>query len=385
MTKVRLGIIGLGNMGCSHARSFVSGKIPRGELVAVCDPTPAHFAEFSEARPFSDVHGLITSGVVDAVIIATPHYSHTTVGMEALQAGLHVLVEKPISAHKSDAERLIAAHTDPDTVFAAMFNQRTNPLFLKLRNLLQNGELGEIRRIHWTTTNWFRTQAYYDSGGWRATWGGEGGGVLLNQCPHQLDLWQWLFGMPARVRAFCHIGRYHNIEVEDDVTAYMEYANGATGTFIASTGEAPGTNRLEVVGDLGKIVVENDNLHFTRNEVSMRDFCQTNPGRFSKPTVWNIHIPVSGGAGPQHVGIINNFTTAILDGEPLVAPAAEGLKSVELANAMLLSSFEDRTVDLPLDGLHYETVLQDWIASSRIVKTVRQSDVSDDFANSFSS
>lgn len=385
MNHIRLGIIGLGSMGAVHARSIMDGLIPRATLTAAADPNEAAFRNFSEIGCFADSSELIHSGEVDAVLVATPHYAHTTVGIEALEAGLHVLVEKPISVHKSDCERLIAAHTNPSQVFAAMFNQRTDPRYIKLRQLIQTKQIGEIRRISWIITDWFRTQTYYSSGGWRATWAGEGGGVLLNQCPHQLDLWQWLFGMPKKVRAFGQIGRYHDIEVEDDVTAYFEYENGATGTFITSTGEAPGTNRLEVVGDLGRVIVENGNIEFTRNELSMREFCETSAERFSKPPVWNIQIPVTGGTGPQHVGILQNFVSAILNDHPLIAPASEGIHSVELANSMLLSIFEDRTIELPLDGREYEIFLKKKIASSCFIKKEPVSfALDDDFTKSFS-
>src|SRR5450432_2525881 len=222
MTSVRIGIIGLGNMGSSHAASIQAGKVPRLELTAVAEVEVARAARYSGVKVFSSADELIASGIVDAVLIATPHYSHTTLGISALKAGLHVMVEKPVSVHKADAERLIAAHTNPRQVFAAMFNQRTDHYYLKLRRLIQSGELGQLRRVNWIITNWFRTQKYYASGGWRATWAGEGGGVLLNQCPHNLDLFQWMFGMPVRVRGFCGTGRYHDIEVEDDVTAYFD-------------------------------------------------------------------------------------------------------------------------------------------------------------------
>ncbi|MDD5351134.1 MAG: Gfo/Idh/MocA family oxidoreductase, partial [Chthoniobacteraceae bacterium] len=245
MNPIRFGIAGLGNMGGIHARSLLEGQIPRAVLAAVADPV-ADLTPFAGAKPFRSTEEMIASGEIDAILIATPHFAHVPLGIAALERGLHVLVEKPISVDKAAAQSLLAAHTNPAQVFGAMFNQRTDPHFRKIRELIRNGELGAIRRVNWTITNWFRTDAYYNSGGWRATWSGEGGGVLLNQCPHNLDLFQWLFGMPAKVRAHCHFGRYHDIEVEDDVTAYLEYANGATASFITSTGEYPGTNRLEI-------------------------------------------------------------------------------------------------------------------------------------------
>jgi len=299
-----------------------------------------------------------------------------------LQAGRHVLVEKPIAVHKADAERFLAAYTNEKLVFAAMFNQRTDPFYLKIRELVRNGELGEVRRVNWTITNWFRTEAYYASSEWRATWAGEGGGVLLNQSPHNIDLLQWIFGMPARVRAFCGLGRYHNIEVEDDVTAYFEYPNGATAVFITSTGEAPGTNRLEIAAERGRLVYENDALTFLRNEVPTTEFSRTSAKPFDAPACTEIKFPLQGHGG-QHVAVLQNFVDAILDGTPLIAPAPEGLHSVELANAMLYSSLTKQTVELPLDAAAYEQTLKGLIANSRVIqKEVRHPSVVD-FGKSF--
>jgi predicted dehydrogenase len=363
MQTVKLGVIGIGTMGAIHAQSVLEGRIPQCELAAVCDPKAECLRQFPSVESYVSVGDFLRSSEMDAVLITTPHYSHTAIGIKALEAGRHVLVEKPISVHKLDAERLLAAHRSSSQVFAAMFNQRTDPFFLKLRQLVQSGELGAIRRVSWTITNWFRTEAYYRSSEWRATWAGEGGGVLLNQCPHNLDLLQWIFGMPAQVRAFCQFGRYHDIEVEDDVTAYLEYSDGMTAVFNASTGEAPGTNRLEVAAERGKVVIENDLFLFTRNEVPMSEFSQTDPGRFSAPQTWDIQIPIKG-HGSQHNGVLANFVSAILDGTPLIAPARDGLNSLELANAFLLSTLENRTVQLPIDGALFSEHLQKLIAES---------------------
>ena len=382
METVRLGIIGIGSMGSVHAQNIAEGKVPRCELTAVCDPKADRMQRFSSAEAFDSVDEFLRRSKTDAVLIATPHYAHTTIGIQALESGRHVLIEKPISVHKADAERLIAAHGRKEQVFAAMFNQRTDPFFLKLRRLVKSGELGAIRRVSWTITNWFRTEAYYESSDWRATWSGEGGGVLLNQCPHNLDLYQWIFGMPAMVRAFCHFGRYHNIEVEDDVTAYLEYPDGMTAVFTASTGEAPGTNRLEVAAENGKVVIENDQFLFYRNEVPMSDFSRTDPGRFSVPPIWEVEIPIDG-HGPQHNGILANFVSAILDGTPLIAPAPEGIHALELANAFLLSTLEDRTISLPIDPVLFEKHLHRLIDSSTLKKPKVVKEVSDDMSKSF--
>jgi predicted dehydrogenase len=370
MDKVRMGIIGVGNMGAQHARWITEGKVPRLELAALCDLDPGKLTPFPKVKHFRQSAEMIRSGLVDAVLIATPHYDHTTIGIDALQQGLHVLTEKPLAVHKADAERMIAAYQKrpkKSQVFGAMFNQRTDPHYRRTRDLIQRGELGEIRRVVWIITNWFRSEAYYASGDWRATWRGEGGGVLLNQCPHNLDLLQWLCGMPKRIQAFCHLGKYHDIEVEDDVTAYLEYPNGATGVFITTTGEAPGTNRLEITGDRGKMVIEGGKVSWTRTEQPVAEFCRTTTGSFATPDTWNVDIPVAGNGG-QHQEITQNFVDAILTGRPLLAPAVEGIHSVELANAMLYSSFTGQTVKLPLAAAAYERHLMKLVAKSRYKK-----------------
>ena len=364
MNTLRFGIAGLGNMGSIHARAICGGKIPRARLAAVSDPAADLSGYAPEAKIFPSTEEMIRSGEIDAILIATPHFSHTTIGIDALEKGLHVLVEKPISVHKADAERLIAAHTNPRQIFGALFNQRTDPHYTKIRDLIQTGELGEIRRVTWLITNWFRSQAYYNSSGWRATWSGEGGGVLLNQCPHHLDLFQWLFGMPSKVRAHCQFARFHDIEVEDDVTAFCEYPNGMTGTIITSTGEAPGTNRLEIAAERGRLVLEDEKISWKRNDIPTSEFCRTSSSGYATPPTCNIEIPIQG-SGEQHNGILNNFVSAVLDGTPLIAPAEEGRHSVELANAMLMSTFLEKRIELPLDGAAYEALLQKKIATSK--------------------
>jgi len=381
MNPVRLGIAGLGGMGTAHARSVLEGAIKNTTLTAVSDAQAARLEPFPDAQKFTDAQAMFESGAIDAVLIATPHYSHTSLGIAALKAGLHVLVEKPISVHKADAERLIAAHTDSRKVFAAMFNQRTDPFYQKIRDLVRSGELGKIQRINWIITNWFRPEAYYASGGWRATWAGEGGGVLLNQCPHNIDLFQWMFGMPQSVRAFCGFGRYHDIEVEDEVTAYMEYASGTNAVFITSTGEAPGTNRLEITADRGRVVFEDDKISYTRNVIPTAEYSRTTREMFGRPDTWEVSIPAKGHGG-QHREILNNFVAAILEGAELIAPASEGIHSVELANAMIYSALEDVRVDLPLDSAVYAARLKALIAGSKFVKKTAEP-VTADLSKSF--
>ena len=384
MDKVRIGIIGMGNMGRFHANDLLDGKVPRGELTAVGSTSPHKLEEYKEkgVQIFGSGEEMIASGAIDALLIATPHYQHTSLGVAALEAGLHIMVEKPISAHKADAERLIAAAAArPDQVFGAMFQLRVEPRYQKIRELVQGGELGDLVRVLWIMTDWFRSEAYFQSGGWRATWKGEGGGVLLNQCLHQLDAMQWITGMPSKVRSHVGIGRWHDIEVEDDVTCYMEFANGASGAFITSSGETPGSNRFEIAGTKGRLILENDTLTLTRNEVPSDEWCKTSKIGFQKPETTVEEIPIPG-ADAAHATLMTNFVNAILDGEALIAPGVEGLGSVELANVMVYSGLLNESVDLPMDGAAWEAKLNELIANSTHEKKVVEVS-SEDFAASF--
>jgi predicted dehydrogenase len=372
MPPLRLGIAGAGNMGATHARTIQSGRIPGVELAALADRNADRLAPFSGARHFADPETMLRSGTIDAALIVTPHFSHVPLGILALEAGLHVMVEKPIAAHKADAERLIAAAAArPRQVCAAMFNQRTDDFYRKIRELIRSGGLGEIRRMNWTITNWFRPEIYYASSAWRATWAGEGGGVLINQSVHNLDMILWLFGPVTRVRAHAGFGRFHDIEVEDDVTAYLEFANGATGVFVTSTGESPGTNRLEIVGELGRLVLENDVIKLTRNAQATSEFSRTSSEPFGRPETREETLTAAGHGG-QHEELLRNFVAAIREGTPLIAPVGEGIHSIELVNALLLSAWTDQTVTLPLDSAVYARALDEKVRASRPKKKVQR-------------
>jgi predicted dehydrogenase len=366
---VRIGIIGYGGMGSSHAGYLSAGEVPGATLAAVCDTSPearerAAKRHGDTVKLFETPEALFDSGAIDAVMIATPHYYHPPLAIAALGKGIHALVEKPAGVYTKQVREMNAVADKAGRVFGIMFNQRTRPLHQKMREIVASGELGELRRTQYVITNWFRTQAYYDSGGWRATWAGEGGGVLVNQCPHNLDLWQWICGMPKRVRAFCGFGKRHDIEVEDEVTAYVEYENGATGVFITSTGEAPGTYQFEIAGDRGKLSIEDNKLIFRRTRTSVDEFLRTCPRGFDTPETWRCEIPVSGGGGEEHKGVTKNFVNAILNGTPLLAPGQEGVRGVELANAMQLSAWTDDWVNLPIDEELFYEKLQEKIKVS---------------------
>ena len=218
--------------------------------------------------------------------------------------------------------------------------------------------LGEMKRFIWIVSNWYRTQAYYDSGTWRATWNGEGGGVLLNQCPHNLDIWQWITGMPIKIRSSCKYGHYHNITVEDDVTILAEYANKASAVFITSTGEFPGTNRLEYSGTKGKVVIEDGILKHYRIDNDERNICYQAKEAYPKVEV-HYHEFIQTEPETGHAGILQNFTNAILYGEKLLAPGVEGIQGLTISNAAYMSDWKDSWIDLPLDEELYSQMLKE--------------------------
>jgi len=364
-----MGIVGYGNMGTVHAQSIFEGKIKNMTLAAVCDNNSSRIEaakeKFGEKTAyFSDYTEMLESGLVDSVLIATPHYSHPEMVISAFDKDFNVLTEKPAGVYTKQVLDMNERASKSDKVFGIMYNQRTNPYFQAVKEFIDSGRLGAPKRLVWIITNWYRTQPYYDSGTWRATWSGEGGGVLINQCPHNLDLWQWMFGMPSKVRAFCSYGKYHNIEVEDDVTIHAEYDNGAVAEFITTTGEAPGTNRLEISGDKAKIVIEDGKMKIWELETPEREFCFSDVGGFDTPKVTCSEIDLSDKPEAGHNGILQNFCNAILKGEKLLAPGEEGINGLTISNAAHLSSWIDDTVDIPFNDSLFFIKLQQKIAGS---------------------
>ncbi len=372
---LRIGIVGFGGNAGMHQRYLTSGAFDDCELTAVADIDPARLKAAEtmfgdRVKRFDCAEALLDAKVVDAIIVCTPHYDHPTIAIQAFKRGLHVLTEKPAGVFTRQVREMNEAAAASGKVFGIMFNQRTLPLYQKVRELVHSGELGKIIRFNWTITNWFRTQSYYDSGGWRATWAGEGGGVLTNQCPHNLDLWQWILGVPKRIRAFCNVAKHHQIEVEDEATLYAEYEDGAVGVFASSTGEAPGINRLEIAGENGLLIAENT-LTFKRNRQSSIAFCNDpKSSRMGRPECWDINVPLP--STPKgHSVITRNWVNAILKGEPLLAPGAEGIHGLQLCNAAYLSSWTDQWVDIPVDEAAFEQHLQEKIKNSTFRKPNR--------------
>ena len=368
MNTIRLGMIGIGNMGSEHCRLILGGKCPEISLTAVADPRPERRAWAEKTLPgvqvFRDGQELIGSGCCEAVLIAVPHFHHEPLAIAALEAGLHVLCEKPAAVQADRAEQMIRAAEKAGKTLTFMYNQRTNCVYRKLKEMIDSGEIGTLKRVSWLITDWYRTQMYYDSGAWRATWAGEGGGVLLNQCPHQLDLLIWLCGTPCAVTAQCREGKWHHIEVEDDVSALLEFPDGATGVFVASTGDLPGTNRLEIDCEKGKLVCENGQVRIWRLPVSERELCFSSDDPWYRETA-ETGILKTDGENPQHAGVINAFAAHLLRGEKLVAGAEDGLRELELSNAIHLSGWIGERVEIPVSTELFDRELEKRIAGSK--------------------
>ena len=374
MEKIRFGIIGAGNQGTLYSEKiFGGGKIENGVVSAICDKNPKKI-EILKGKLnddsiawFTDYIEMLDSGLCDAVLVETPHYDHPVIVKECLDRNIHVLCDKPAGVYTKQVREMNEHAKKASATFGMMFNQRTNCVYRKMKEIIAEGGIGELQRINWIITDWYRTDTYYKSGGWRASWLGEGGGVLINQCPHQIDLFQWILGeMPVSVRGFCQYGKWHDIEVEDEVTAFFTYKNGATGVLITTTGEAPGTNRLEISGTKGKLLCEGDKLLWTKNEVDSQEWARTCAVGYEKPPRTKIEVETDG-QNPQHKGIINNFANYLLGKEELFVPGTDGINGVELMNAIELSGWMGgEEITLPIDEERYLAELNKRRAASKL-------------------
>ena len=374
MEKVRIGIIGIGNMGSNHVQRLEKGDVPEMVAAAVCDINPdrLEWAEknYPDIPRFDDAEKMMDSGLVDAILVAVPHYDHPRLSIMGMKKGLHVMCEKPAGVYTKQVKEMNEVSKHCNVKFGMMFNQRTNCLYRKLREIVQSGTYGEIRRTSWIINSWYRSQNYYDSGAWRATWSGEGGGVLLNQCPHQLDLWQWICGMPSKVYTKMHFGKWHDIEVEDDVTTYVEYPNGAVGTFTTTTGDAHGANRFEITLDRARIVCEGTTIKIWEFEIPTSEHIKTSIG-FAQPTILAEHVINCTGSNEQHNGVLKAFAAAILRDEPMTADGTEGINGLTLSNAMHLSAWLNKDIEIATfdDELYYNELMK------RVATSRRKADV----------
>lgn len=361
MNEVRLGIIGLGNMGTGHFQNIKDGSCPEFKVTAIADINPQRL-EFAKSEDesialFDNADEMINSGLCDAILVAVPHYDHPKYAIAAMKAGLHVMVEKPAGVYTKQVREMNEEAKKHDVVFGMMFNQRTNCVYKKMRELVKSGKYGAIRRTNWLITNWYRPKAYYDSGAWRASWRGEGGGVLMNQAPHQLDLMQWIFGVPNSVYANLSVAKYHNIEVEDDAELLFGYDDGSSAVFITSTGETPGTNRLEISGDKGKIVLEEGKLKHWKLHENERDFCfSKSEGFYNAPYDYSEFSADEEKDG--HITVLNNFCNHILFGEPLIASGFDGVYQTQMTSSAYLSNFTFTRQPIPCEIEEFDALIK---------------------------
>ena len=363
MARVRFGIVGVGGMGSGHARNMPNTE--EVDFTAVCDIAPAALAAATDAfgvPGFDNHRDLLDSGLVDAIIVATPHYFHPPIAIDAMERGIHVISEKPMAVTVSGAEAMIETAKRSGVVFAVMFQQRSLPIHQAAKRIIDEGRLGELHRTLLIDAH-FRSQAYYNSAGWRATWKGEGGGVLLNQAPHGMDIFTWLAGMPSRVIAKVNT-RQHDIEVEDEAAALLEYPNGAIGYMLESVNEYPTGMRLELCGERGKLLIANDRLHVWEVTPGVRAASDTTEAMWGQPEAEEIEVTLLD-RDTGHAAIVRNVARAILHGEPLLSPGPEAIRSLELADAILLSGHEHRPVDLPVDRAAYDAFIESMKTSSR--------------------
>jgi len=351
--------------------------IEEAELTAVCDIVPEVARTVSEKHGvpgFEKAEDLLDSGLAEAVVIATPHYFHPPIAIEAFRRGIHVMSEKPISVTVSSADAMIRAAKESGCKFGVMYQMRSLGRAQVARKLIDEGRLGEIYRTS-LVMGWYRSQAYYDSGGWRATWAGEGGGVLINQAPHLLDLYTWLAGLPSSLLGRTRT-RLHDIEVEDEAFAGLEYANGAHGYLYTSTIEMPSHEMLEICGDCGKLVMHGSSLRFFEIKPSIRTHSREATEMWSGPEATEVPLDIPSGGG-GHADIMRNFCRAILHGEPLIAPGEEGINAVEVINALILSSHTQAPVNLPVDRAAYDRLIAELQQTSRAKERIREQRVTD--------
>ncbi|KPK80563.1 MAG: hypothetical protein AMJ81_11855 [Phycisphaerae bacterium SM23_33] len=359
MKRVRFGIIGCGVIGSSHARQIVQAKAGDFRLAAVADIRPEMAERLGKEHGvpwFKDGYALMDSGLVDAVIIGTPHYHHPPLTIAAARRGLHVLCEKPVAVSVGPARAAVAECKKRRVAMGVMFQQRNRPEMRKMKDMVQAGAVGEIFRVQMICSSWYRTQFYYDSGAWRGTWLGEGGGVLINQAPHSLDLFQWIGGMPRRVVATVDT-RHHKIEVENTANAVLDYGKGKTGYIYATTAEAPGLEQMMVCGDKGTLVAEGGKLRLAKlNVLSIRKHLLGAKAGMRPPECTWRDVPLPNIRG-SHINIIRAFVGHVLHGRPLAATGQEGINELELSNAIYIAGYKNKPVELPVNAAEMERLL----------------------------
>lgn len=363
---IRIGIAGIGFIAEEYIKLFTQGQIQGAEIRALSSRNYSHMEEIRakyrlDAALFTDYDAMLSSGKIDMVMICTPHYFHPGMAVKAIEQGIHTMIEKPVGVYPEELDELAkCVKSHPETLSGVLYCRRTNPVFAKIKQLLADGTLGKLKRVTWIVTDMYRTQAYFDIAGWRGTYSGEGGGLLMNQVSHHIDLLVWLCGLPEAMQANCYTARERNIEVENEVSITMEYPGNAVGQFIASTRECPGSNRLELSGSRGQIILDNEkDLTLRILETDETQFNATTNIPFAfipyKEEVFHFDMmynPV------LQAKIVNNFIASLTDGTPVTCPVEEAVRSQQFIQGAYLSSWQDKKLTLPVDGSAFTAELK---------------------------
>lgn len=368
--KIRVALVGVGVMGSKYADMIVSGEVKNMVLTGVvarnlkAQEWAAILVNAEGLHPnvYRDVDDMFAhADDFDAVIIVTPHKTHEEIAVRAFELGKHVLCDKPAGATIGQAQNMTAASKQYDKVYGMIFHQHRYPKYLYIKQALENGELGELKRMLMVNSRYFRTAHYHQSGSWRSSWNGEGGGALINQGAHILDIWQWLFGMPQKIYAEIPFGKYNEFKVDDEATISMRYENGATGVFMLTTGEAVWQERLEIVGTKGRMLLEDDILHIYRYSKDSTEYIATEDVNSREHLAITEEVINFGKAEEPYVEILENFAEAVISGDSsiLIAPGEEAINQLMLTNGAYCSAWKGMPVCLPLDAEEYEATFRE--------------------------
>lgn len=332
-------------------------SLPTTQLVGVTDVNAALAEQRAEelgCPAFPDYPSMLSATRPDVVVIMTPHPFHAEIAIAALEAGCHVLCEKPMAVHVGEADAMIAAAERAGRLLAVSLQFRHRPEIVAAKQIVDAGGLGELQRVD-VLACWTRANRYYQQMPWRGTWKGEGGGVLMNQAPHNLDLACYLAGPPSRVVAWTRT-RLQPIEAEDTAHAMLSWPGGAMGTIHASTAEADTGDRIELLGTGGRLLVTPGHLTYERFSPDLRQHVQETEILWGGPEAQSVPVDLPPGEA-DHAAVYRDLHDAILHGTPLRSDGVQGRLSLELANAITLSSQRDVAVSLPLDRTAYAELL----------------------------
>ena len=378
---MKLGIAGIGVIGESYLKLFKEGRIKEGEVAAVASRNTQRVEKIleklnlQEVRVYGSLKEMLEKESLSGVIITTPHKLHVSMMKEALQMGVSVLTDKPLSSTRKEAEEMAVFAKDyPDLVKGVLFNKRANPIHKEIKKIIESGELGILRRALYEVTDYYRSHRYYEESGWRGTYEEEGGGVLMNQAVHQMDLLTWFTDLPKEVMAFLKEGSHRPMTTENDAYLHLFYEGGGVGHFITSTHESPGVHRLELSFDQGQILMENEKtLKITKLQEPEEDFSRKTETLFAHvPGTLEVKEFEPLEDKEEHVRTIENFIRAIEGKEKIQSSLEEAVKSITLVNAAYLSHFTGKKGAMDFSLEEYDRELHRKIQEERALKEEKQ-------------